>query len=442
MVANSILDRIKFQGSRLASDASGNVGLLFAMTLIPAALLAGGTVDVGNVLWNQARLQVAADSAALAAVAPKDASNDQRREIAQSLFKANIAGTPFAGAVPEVTISGDTVTVTASLDVATPFLNVIRIDRLPANANARATGRQTISNTVPGKACILALDPDSDDGIHLQGDNQVNYQDCWAHTNSKRPTAINAVGANAKAVGKGHCASGGYQQTHDTFTPTPKSACPSVPDPFAYVGAYEMSGIYRPKFTAPARPETCKANNLKLKKGAFTLDPGRYCGGIDIQAGATVTLNPGVYYIDDGVFNVQSGASVKGSNVLLYLAGTDSRLQIIGGGTTELSGRTTGSSYQGFLVIAHPDANRFGESNIQGGGVFRLTGVIYLPTQRVEVSGNGDVNDATVQFFGLVAKDFYFRGNGVFNARKHGGGSVPDIMPNIPVEERRDAVLM
>jgi hypothetical protein len=83
-----------------------------------------------------------------------------------------------------------------------------------------------------------------------------------------------------------------------------------------------------------------------------------------------------------------------------------------------------------------------GESNIQGGGTFKMQGVIYMPKQRIEVSGNGDVNNANINVFGMVAKDFYFRGNGVFNAKRHTGyGNVPDIMPEMPVHIIRKTVL-
>lgn len=128
--------------------------------------------------------------------------------------------------------------------------------------------------------------------------------------------------------------------------------------------------------------------------------------------------------------------------MLLYLNGAASRMTVIGGGTVDLSGRSTTASYAPHLVIGDANANRGGTSNIQGGGTFKMQGVIYMPTQRIEVSGNGDVNNASISTFGMIAKDFYFRGNGVFNAKKHGGtGNVPDIMPSMPVDGIRETTL-
>lgn len=426
---------------QFARDERGNAAIIFALTLVPVAVLAGGTVDYGKVLAERAKLQAAADAAVLAAAQEGGTTAAERTETATRVFNANTRNTNLANVAPHVVVTGDSVTIEAISPVQTPFLNIVNIPTLDASVASTAMAGDTISSNVPGKVCLLALDPNSTDGIHLQGANQVNYADCWAHTNSEKATAINAVGNNAKAYGKGHCAVGAWTQTHDTFSPLPTGACKVVPDPFATVGAYE-AGTYTPTFAPPAKAVTCKASNLNLKKGVFTLDPGRYCGGINIQAGATVTFNAGVYYVDNGVFNVQSGSSVTGSNVVFYLEGASSRMQVIGGGTVNLSGRTTSASYAGFLVIAHPNANPMGESNIQGGGTFKMQGVIYMPKQRIEVSGNGDVNNATISVFGMVAKDFYFRGNGVFNMKKHGGtGTIPDIMPSMPVETLRKTVL-
>lgn len=436
------MKRLSVSWKTYAAAEKGSVGILFAMLVVPVTLLAGGTVDYGRVLSQKSRVQSAAEAAALAAARPIEAEKPDRESIAKTVFAANLARSGITGVTPVVEASATVVTVTASSTLTTPFLNVMNLGDMPANAFAQAVGGDAITNDSPGKICMMGLDPSSTDGIHLQGGNLVNFNDCWSQSNSRMATAINASGNSSFATGKGHCAVGSWTQTHTTFSPLPKAACKEVADPFAAVGAYVEGQDYVPAFTPPNKAITCKASNLNLKKGTFTLDPGRYCGGMKIQAGAKVTLNAGIYYMDDGEFLVQSGSSVTGSNVLLYFAGNAAKFTVIGGGTVDLKGRSTTASYAGFLAIADAAANRGGVSNIQGGGVFKMQGVIYMPTQRIEVSGNGDVNNADIEFFSMVAKDFYFRGNGVFNMKKHtGGGNVPDIMPNMPVEGIRETAL-
>ena len=370
---------------------------------------------------------------------PGTPTNAQREQRAYDVFVANTSSSSVAGLIPTISVAGNYVTVSVDASIRTNFLGIMNMTDIDVGVSTKTEKYElTSSSTVGGKSiCLLALDPQSDDGIHIQGDNQVRYLNCVGYTNSTKSTAINANGSNATAVGEQHCAVGGYTATHPTisYSPAPKTGCTPVADPFATVSAYATTGTYTTTFPTPTIPSTCRANGLSLRKGTFTLQPGRYCGGLDIKAQATVTLEEGIYIIDDGIFNVQSGANVSGSNVLFYLRGTNARAQVIGGGTISLVGRSTGTDHAGFIMIAHPNANPMGESNIQGGGTFNMEGMIYMPKQRIEVSGNGDVN-GTSKYFAIVAKDFYFRGNGTFNFKVHegNGSSLPNKNPVTPTD--------
>jgi hypothetical protein len=394
--------------SAFRRDQRGNTAVLFAMAMVPMTVLTGGTVDYGRVLSERARLQAAGDAAAIAGSSLLGATEAERAETTRKVFAAN-----FSGSIPS----------------------------MQANAYAIAAGTDIIRADQTAKACLLALDPESDDGIHIQGSNRVSYENCWAHTNSAKPTAINGTSSTSSAVGAGHCAVGGWVDEHASFGPQqPKPGCLEVSDPFATKSAYSATDAYQATFPTPFAGDACKANKLVLKKGSFILEPGRYCGGLEIQAGASATFGAGTYHIDNGQLNVQAGATAIGSNVLFYLDGAASSFALRGGGRVELAGRTEGD-HAGFLLIMHPDANRMGNSIIQGGGVFRAAGMVYAPTQRIEVSGNGDVNTDGVDIFGMVAKDFFFRGNGIFRLVKPSGGSIPDIMPVLPVLASRVSVI-
>jgi hypothetical protein len=253
-----------------------------------------------------------------------------------------------------------------------------------------------------------------------------------------------AGGGNAVVTGDGTSAVGGVSSSASgVYTPAAVGAASVVDDPFATVGAYVTpTSSYAPTFTPPVIPNVCKASSLDLKKGTFDLEPGRYCGGINLQAQAIVTFAPGVYIVDNGVFNVQSGASITGSNVLFYFSGAAAKMTVIGGGSVNLKGRTTGNSYPGFLFIAHPDAARGQTSNIQGGGTFKMEGMLYMPTQNILVTGNGTAN-TTSNFFAMVAKSFEFKGNGIFNYKPHTAASgMPDIMPVKPSNLTVDTVML
>src|ERR1051326_6872577 len=60
----------------------------------------------------------------------------------------------------------------------------------------------------------------------------------------------------------------------------------------------------------------CDENNLTIKT-ATTKSQGVYCGGISINAGATLTLNPGIYYLDQGSLSMAGNATLTGTGVTL-----------------------------------------------------------------------------------------------------------------------------
>lgn len=403
-------------------DERGQVAIIFGLAVTPMALLIGSALDISRATAAKEQIQRAADASVLAALSmPADATAAERKARGESTFASNFK----AGATtPDVTATDTSVTLKATYSMRTSFLQIAQIETLAIYGESTGSATKTANDRV----CLLALDPNAVNGLKSQGTPQVDYTGCWAHTNSTTATAVDG-GGSAVVTGDGTSAVGGVTAAANAvYTPAPSDGAAAVADPFAVVGAYGTSG-YVPKFTPPAVSSTCKASNLNLKKGTFTLQPGRYCGGINLQAQANVTFEPGVYIVDNGIFNTQSGSSVRGSNVLFYFRGANARMTIIGGGTVDLKGRQSGSSYEGFLFMAHPDAWRNGTSNIQGGGSFNMEGMVYMPTQNMLITGNGDSN-ASSQFFAIVAKSFEFRGNGIFRYKPHDSGSnMPDIMP-------------
>ena len=55
-----------------------------------------------------------------------------------------------------------------------------------------------------------------------------------------------------------------------------------------------------------------------------TLDPGCYSGSITVNAGATLNLNPGIYYLDGANLNVAGNATITGTGVTLVFTGSGS----------------------------------------------------------------------------------------------------------------------
>ncbi len=412
---------------RFKADERGNIAIMFGAAVTPMVMFVGGAIDFGQAYTIKGQIQRASDAAVLAAAAMSpDTSDADRMARAEQVFKSNTSKYPDIKT--EISFGEISATIKASYKMPTSFLKIASIDILDVTTTASGSGKID----EPGRACILALDPNAEYGLKSQGTPNIDYTGCWAHTNSTSSTAIDG-GGSATVVGEGHSAAGGVTNAaKSVYSPLPTPDAGTVADPYATVSAYETPYIsYTPTFVPPTISGTCKASNLNLKKGTFTLSPGRYCGGIHMQAQAKVTFEAGIYIIDNGDFTTQSGSSITGSNVMFYFNGTGATATVIGGGTVNLKGRQSGSSYAGFLFIQNPSAARGETSNIQGGGTFNLEGVIYMPTQNILITGNGDSN-ASSKFFSMVAKSFEFRGNGIFRLKPHDPASnMPDIMPKV-----------
>ena len=118
--------------------------------------------------------------------------------------------------------------------------------------------------------------------------------------------------------------------------------------------------------------------------GNAVLNPGVYCGGLTISGNASVTFNPGVYVIKDGLFLVQHSASIKGEDVAFYMKGAASQLQFFDNATIDLSGAKSGK-LAGILFYGDPNALGLVVHNIRSTNAHNLTGTIYMPKANLVV---------------------------------------------------------
>jgi Flp pilus assembly protein TadG len=91
-------------------DRSGNVAIIFGVSLIPAVFLAGMALDFSSAIQRRSQLNAAADAAALAAVTPSMMTqpNAAAQTAASNIFNAE------ASATTGVSNSSPTVTITSS----------------------------------------------------------------------------------------------------------------------------------------------------------------------------------------------------------------------------------------------------------------------------------------------------------------------------------------
>ena len=139
----------------------GNVGMVFALSLLPVVGMAGGALDYTRATTTRQKLQAATDMAALGAATANSVSSDaQRIALAQSLFKAN----DTSGAAVSASVAGDKVTVVADARVKTTLMSVMQVSEI--GLSVRSTAARATSGP---PACVLALNKTVNGAITFSG---------------------------------------------------------------------------------------------------------------------------------------------------------------------------------------------------------------------------------------------------------------------------------
>jgi hypothetical protein len=298
-----------------------------------------------------------------------------------------------------------TVTATHTFDEEGTFTVTVTIDHEGIMTVAHSTA------TVRDNFGLLLLDPTDDKSLMVTGNGTVTVTNCGAIVvDSSDPRAIfltgNAVVTATEAdVGLGGDAVIHGQATLNLLEPEFNHEA-ATPDPFAL-----------PLPPAPAN----HVPGVQISTGAMTLSPGTYDGGIEVTGDGSVTLLPGIYYMNGGGFSVSGQGSVtdNGSGVLIVNAptGPSDRIQFDGQASVSLaaiSGLTGGlAAYNHFTIFQDPASDN--TVMITGQASLTMTGVLYAPGALLKIDGDGSavVSTDTNPTGGIVvAFDAMVTGNG------------------------------
>jgi Flp pilus assembly protein TadG len=407
----------------LIRDKRGQVAILFAMGSVPILLAASIALDMSNASNIKSKLQAAADAAVLAAATRLaiNASEADKEELAISTFNANIPPVLAARIVgsPEVAINfpDKTVSMSVAVNVA-PLVGRFAADELDLGVSAAAA----VSKGTP--ICMMALNPEAQEALSIQGTADIMAEDCAVHVNSNDDDALHQNG-NATGTAESFCVRGGHSGSN--FTPPPKDKCWYEEDPLA--AQFEEDWEYEDIDSLD-----CDYSNLpQINTGAGVttyLTPGVYCGGLTIKKGI-VQLQQGARYVfRDGPLHVQAQGQLKGSEVAVLFHGDSStRLITQSGANVITSARKTGR-FKGLAFAQHPLSIPDSENLIIGGGQMEITGILYFPKQPLKLTGNGDIG-TTVSQFAILADTIAIEGNGQLNIEV-GQNYQDDGLPDLP----------
>lgn len=423
--------RIAPQRSGIRADA-GSVAIVTAIAFPVMIGFVGLTVEVGMWLLVKRAMQGAADVASYSGAVAL--LNGSPNFAAQALAVAAQNGYPNGVSNITVTVNnppqygrlaGDANGVEVIIQQPQPrMISAI----LPGTQVANIAARSVTAPTVPGDI-LLALDTNvSDNGITEQGNGTITLQNAGFIDNSSISIqGSGTVNAAAGSLRGSISLQGGAGAVLNPAAPYLFSR--PVPDPYAN----------RPLPT----PAACTAGNtgVSYKNTTQTINPGTYCNGLLFDSNANITLNPGVYIIYGGTFNVRSNANVSGNGVTIVLTGsaTDhfnpnyANANMASTGSLTLTAPSTApTGCPGCTGLAFfqdrnaPLGNPLESSSLGGNGNLSITGALDFPTQLLSYNGNGNSSSACTQ---IVAYQVVLQGNGTLQDNCAGTGVAQIIGP-------------
>ncbi len=393
-MASSVAKGISFL-KKIASSESGNVLILFGLSMPLLIGLAGlGTDTVQWTLMKQ-QLQRSADSAALngayAKAQSENVSDNANRDLTKTLDGFSGVGITVQNAPATGAFAGNARAVRVALTYgkALPFSSLFLSNPPTISVEAVAA---VLNN---GDYCVISLEDTNVTGITFSGSSIVDLG-CGVASNATGTDAVSASGATRVSAtpiaAVGNVPPSGNYQTGTVLVPY------SIPqrDPFGSL-ADPTSSL----------PNPCSGGNLNIKSNEnLTINPGCYTS-INVQG--TVVMNPGIYYIKGGNFSTNSQSEITANGVTIVLTGDGTNIGQVdmnGGAKIVMSAPTSGT-YRGVLFYMDRDAP-FRDNKFNGGASGSFLGAIYMPSQQVSLQGNSTFTTDCLQ---IVSRRVVMTGN-------------------------------
>lgn len=361
---------------RFLRSEAGGVVVLLGLALVPLIGTVGLAVDAGAWYGERARLQAAADSAAIAAARElriANSSADQLELIAEASARDAVAARGFDPGAVVVDAVVDMRAYAVRLRIDKPLERAFSraVTDLFARVSVAATARITGSAPI----CVIGLDPTESKTVHLQNSAQLEAPGCAVYSNSTHNQGLridNFAEIRAALI----CSSGGTEGPHASFRPTPRTDCPPIPDPL----------IAR----SQPRVGSCTHHDLVVTADTY-LAPGVYCGGLRIRGGAQVSLGSGLYVIKDGPLRVDRG-SLVGRYTSFFFTGDNAAIDFHKHSSIDLTAMRDGP-IAGILFFEDRAAPPGRDFKIESDDARNLLGTIYLPRGDFFVDAGNRVAD-------------------------------------------------
>lgn len=399
---------------KLLKDRRGNV-LAIACATMPLVIGAAGlaTDTIEWTLWKR-QLQRAADSAAFAGVYDRSAATGATtntptavcRDLAVNLhtWMSLIGTTPCTGSVgsyttlaypSDTTYTTNQVQVTLKVQQALPFSSLFMSAAPVVTASATAG---TVS--AGGTACILALDS-SGTAFSNSGNTTISAPTCILFSNSSSSNSASA-GGSSSVTAKAIAAVGGIASSNNWNVQQYLPYSPALTDPLASITPdptqMHCTGAAADKNTNWAAMKTAGTNcfsSLSTKPSDTINVPNDF----------------GPIYINGGSVDFKGTFNCTGCTIVLTNSSTASNATIGTFGSNSQASNNitapTSGTYKGIAVYQDRRATG-GTDKINGGSGSVLQGVVYFPSDTLQINGSGTAVSLCAMW---IAKDVVFTGN-------------------------------
>lgn len=396
---------------------------MIAAAAMPAlAVGTGVALDYSRFQNVRSLAQNAADSAALAVVheAALAGTTEHRLIDRAKAFAGAALGDHMAKAsvAARASSADGAVTVEVRLPVDGAFGRLTGLTQadIAVSATARLMGASRI--------CLLALEPTKNKTLEISKAARIRAPDCSVFVNSADPKGL-SIKDTGKLTARSICTSGGYEGSSANFEPLPRIDCPRVPDPLA---------------SRPPPPRgACDHTDKIVETGTVVLRPGVYCGGLRITKDAVAKLDPGIYVMRGAKLIVDGSATIEGTNVGIYLEGSNAQFEFDTNTTVSLAAPKDGPM-AGLLFWEDRNASPGSKHRILSNNAHTLLGTVYLPRGLLFVDANRPIAERAAYTIIVASQIEMISGPELFLNANYGATDVPVPQGVGPVSGRAQLV--
>lgn len=381
---------------------SGQVVLLTALMLPVLAGLGALAVDLSYLYGQRQATQMAADAGAQAGAiaiandvanghssqAATDGTTDATAYVNRNGFNSGNStvqvNIPPQSPPATGTYSSNDVQVVITLHRNPILAGILGITGLTSTVQAVATAKTPLGS----HGIMWVLDHTAPNSLSATGNGCISAGG-QVYVNSNAGTAISPGSQGCNHVGTSFFSSdtisvvGGF--TSGCCSPTPTTMPGPVPDPLSGVGMpYYSNGNWYSGDGTQLQTQTTPTGS-----GTVTFNPGVYVGGITLSSSTTYVMNPGIYIMDGGGFNVSGGPNITGNGIFIYNSSSTSPSSCgtvnIAGNAAETFSSPTSGLYQGILVAQ--DRSCPTTVTLTGTGNLATDGTFYAPDAHLQLGG-------------------------------------------------------